>query len=92
MSHDLVVKIIDHGETDEYFYVVYPYYEYSVTLHKYVSILNAMHGFKINNMLILLRQLVEAITHLHSKNVVHRDIKPQNVIVVDEKSIYLIDF
>lgn len=39
------------------------------------------------------RQLLEALTYIHSKDIVHRDIKPENILFERESgSIKLIDF
>jgi len=41
----------------------------------------------------IMRQLLEAITYIHSKNIVHRDIKPENILFdKGTKNIKLIDF
>ncbi|KAJ3341132.1 hypothetical protein HDU91_000749 [Kappamyces sp. JEL0680] len=42
--------------------------------------------------LVIFRQLVDAVTHIHSFGVVHRDIKPENVFVKGDGSIVLGDF
>ena len=41
-----------------------------------------------------LRQLIEGLQHMHNKNIVHLDIKPENILCVDAKSnrVKLIDF
>jgi serine/threonine protein kinase len=37
-------------------------------------------------------KLIEAVGQLHAQNVVHRDLKPQNIIVTPDDRLYLIDF
>jgi serine/threonine protein kinase len=40
----------------------------------------------------IVRQMLHAVAHLHSKKVVHRDLKPDNFIVGDDSTLKLIDF
>lgn len=40
----------------------------------------------------LFRQIIEGIAYLHQQNVVHRDIKPQNLLVTAENKLFIMDF
>lgn len=37
-------------------------------------------------------QIMEGVEYLHSMNIAHRDIKPQNLLVTKEKKVYIMDF
>lgn len=52
------------------------------------------HGLKIDETecRIIFRQLVEAVAYLHANNIVHRDLKLDNILVDEKKNIKLIDF
>ena len=39
-----------------------------------------------------MKQLFQAINHCHAHNIVHRDIKPDNIMITDDDSVRLIDF
>ena len=41
---------------------------------------------------IIFRQLVDAVAYIHTKNVVHRDLKLDNILVDDKNTVKLIDF
>lgn len=39
-----------------------------------------------------MKQLFQAINHCHAMNIVHRDIKPDNIMITDQDTVRLIDF
>lgn len=39
-----------------------------------------------------MKQLFQAINHCHAQNIVHRDIKPDNIMITDTDTVRLIDF
>ena len=39
-----------------------------------------------------MKQLFQAINHCHAQNIVHRDIKPDNIMITNDDSVRLIDF
>lgn len=50
------------------------------------------NGMDIKTKLEVVYQLVEILVFLHSKKMIHRDIKPQNIMIEDKKNVRLIDF
>lgn len=61
----------------------------------YERISNLNH-FSENNAAYVVKQLLQAVAHIHMKNIVHRDMKPENVLMVSKDStnfdIKLADF
>jgi len=46
-----------------------------------------------NDLKVIMRQLVSAVSQIHDKGILHRDIKPDNIIIKPEKMrVYLGDF
>ncbi|MGA1870490.1 MAG: serine/threonine-protein kinase [bacterium] len=50
------------------------------------------HPIKIELVISILSQLIDILSACHSKNVIHRDLKPQNVMVEKDGNIRLLDF
>jgi len=39
-----------------------------------------------------MKELFQSINHCHAQNIIHRDIKPDNIMITDENTVRLIDF
>ena len=39
-----------------------------------------------------MKQLFQAVNHCHAQEIVHRDIKPDNIMITEDNSVRLIDF
>ncbi len=64
-----------------------------VTLGEYRLDYVEKHGdFPVSEALRLCRQLAEGIDYAHSRQVAHRDIKPDNIMVTPEGDVKLLDF
>lgn len=88
LSHDNVVSVKDVGEDHEYFYLVMEYIE-GPTLSEYIK----THGpLSIETAVNFAQQILEGIQHAHEMGIVHRDIKPQNILVDRHKTLKILDF
>lgn len=88
LSHPNVVDIYDVGEYDGMHYIVMEYIR-GRTLKQLVNIRGALSTEEAVH---IMRQLTSAIVHAHQHNIIHRDIKPQNVLVKDDGTIKITDF
>lgn len=88
LNNEAIVKVIDIFDENGTSYMVMPFVE-GVTLQSMVEKDGPMeYDMAVNYMV----QICEALTYIHSKNILHRDVTPDNVIVTPEQKIVLIDF
>ena len=83
-----IVKLYDFGHTICYYYLVMEYLE-GKTLHHIVKDSGAMEEDEVA---LISYEITKALHHLESHKVVHRDIKPINIMIDTTGSVKLIDF
>ena len=90
VSSDYLPKFYDFvkDETSNKAYLVMEYIE-GKTLDDYIKENGTMSEEEANNFLLM---LIKAVAELHNKGIAHRDIKPQNIIITQDKKLKLIDF
>ena len=88
LSHPNVVDVYDVGEFKGHHYIVMEYVR-GRTLKQLISQRGALHK---EEALDIMKQLTMAIQHAHEHNIIHRDVKPQNVLVKDDGTVKITDF
>ena len=88
LSHPNIVKIFDVGFSERIQFIVMEYID-GITLNEYMETQGQL-GWKDAVHFIL--QILRALQHAHSKGIVHRDIKPQNIMVLRDGTIKVMDF
>lgn len=88
LNHPNVVDVYDVGEYDGRHYIVMEYVR-GRTLKQLISQRGALQADEAVNIMI---QLTSAVEHAHENNIIHRDIKPQNVLVKDDGTVKITDF
>lgn len=88
LSHQNIVNIFDVSVRDNLKFIVMEYIE-GITLKSYMSEHGRLSFSEICN---FTEQILAALDHAHSRGVVHRDIKPQNIMILDDGSIKVTDF
>ncbi len=88
LSHPNIVSIYDVSVSGEYKYIVMEYIE-GITLKSYMSQKGAL---PLNEVIHYSRQILSALAHAHGKGIIHRDIKPQNIMLLKDGKIKVTDF
>lgn len=88
LSHPNIVKVYDVSFGDMIQYIVMEYID-GITLKEYISQQNVLTWKETVH---LVTQVLAALSHAHSKGVVHRDIKPQNMMLLSDGTIKVTDF
>ncbi len=88
LEHPNIVKIFDQGQEDDMPYIVMEFIE-GITLKDYIVALQTM---KWKDAFSVTAQVLSAVACAHEHKVIHRDIKPQNIMITDEGQIKLTDF
>lgn len=88
LSHENIVKIYDVGFTDNVQYIVMEYID-GVPLNLYIS-----HNGKVEwkKAAYFAAQVLRGLDHAHSKGIVHRDIKPHNIMLMADGTVKITDF
>ncbi|HEY4552864.1 MAG TPA: Stk1 family PASTA domain-containing Ser/Thr kinase, partial [Bacillaceae bacterium] len=88
LAHPNIVNIYDVGEEDGIYYIVMEYVD-GMTLKQYIQ---QHYPLSIDFVLDIMKQLASALAHAHQNHIVHRDIKPQNVLIDHHGTVKVTDF
>lgn len=88
LSHPNVVNVYDVGEDDNLYYIVMELVE-GITLKKFIE---KKGRLEINEAIGIGIQIAQGIEEAHKNHIIHRDIKPQNIIISKEGKVKVTDF
>ncbi|MBQ2897567.1 MAG: Stk1 family PASTA domain-containing Ser/Thr kinase [Clostridia bacterium] len=88
LSHTNIVSVYDIGSENDIHYIVMEYVE-GITLKEYLAENGALSWEKAVD---FATQIASALQHAHRKGIVHRDIKPQNILVTKDNVLKVTDF
>lgn len=88
MNHPNIVTIHDAGESDGLFYIAMEYLE-GETLQ---SLMAETHLLSTAQVVEIAKQVIAGLDYAHSMNVVHRDVKPANIMITRQKVAKIMDF
>lgn len=88
LSHPNIVKVFNVSYGDKLQYIVMEYVE-GITLKEYIE---QQGKLGIKETVHFTMQILRALQHAHDKGIVHRDIKPQNIMLLSNGNIKVTDF
>lgn len=88
LSHPNVVKVLDVNFSDNIQYIVMEYID-GITLKEYIE---QQARVKWKEAVYFTLQILRALQHAHDNGIVHRDVKPQNVMLLQDGTIKVMDF
>ena len=89
LSHPNIVSVYDVSKGDDLDYIVMELI-YGITLKQYMQKKQGRLNWRES--LYFITQIVRALGHAHSRGIIHRDIKPQNIMVLRDGSVKVADF
>lgn len=88
IDHPNISRFIELTEDENNFYLFMEYC-LGIPLQRILSLDGPLPERRIQ---IIFKQLMQALEYLHSKNIAHRDIKPDNIIINNSDQLKLVDF
>ena len=81
LDHPDIVKIIEFYNTEEAYYIVNEYCSGGELFEK------AEKGMSETQISVVFKQILSGLSYLHSKNIVHRDLKLENILISDKEYV-----
>ena len=88
LNHPNIVQIYDVGEDDGNFYIVMEYIK-GQTLKQLIK---KRGKLSVPETIDIISQLTDGLAHAHDSYIIHRDIKPQNIMILDDGMVKITDF
>ena len=88
LTHPNIVVVFDAGEEDGLYYITMELVEGKSVQ----ALLDAGHAFPLPRVLRIMEQACSALQFAHERNVVHRDVKPANIMLTGDDTVKVTDF
>lgn len=88
LTHPNIVSVYDIGEDGDMHYIVMEYIK-GKTLKQYIQEFSPLSPARAVH---IMKQLTSAMAHAHEHGIIHRDIKPQNILMDEQGNVKITDF
>ena len=88
LSHPNIVPIFDYGETNQLAYIVMEF----IGGGSLTGLLKKHTRLTVPEALRIMEQLLSGLQFSHDKGIVHRDVKPDNVMLTEDQTVKIADF
>ena len=88
LSHPNIVKVLDVGFNEDVRFIVMEYID-GITLKDYIEREKKLTWKEASHLIV---QILRALQHAHDRGIIHRDIKPQNIMMFEDGTIKVMDF
>ena len=89
LRHDHILPVLSYGEVDDLTYMIMPLVTGGTLAARMTA---ARAPLPLEEIAVYCRQLASALDYAHEQGIVHRDVKPSNVLLDEGGSLYLTDF
>ena len=88
LDHQNLVQVYDFGEQSNQFFIAMTYVKGSTL----ADVLANRSRLDFDAIDIIAKQVARGLLYAHSKGIVHRDVKPSNIMITHDNRVYLMDF
>jgi serine/threonine protein kinase len=88
LSHPNIVVIYDAGTDEDLYYITMEY----VAGRSLLAMMEERQAFPLPRLLRLMEQACKALDYAHQRNIVHRDVKPANILLAELDTVKITDF
>lgn len=88
LDHENIVKILDVVISEEIKYIVMEFID-GITLKDYIDRIGILSW---KEAVYYTKQILRALSHAHEKQIIHRDVKPQNIMLLSDGTVKVTDF